>query len=171
MDDLIENVIKWADEKGILENATAQTQLLKSYQELGELAEAFMDVDKDGLIDAIGDIMVTQIILSELIGHGFKGFDNICDFRYAVQNKDRDEFGKNHSNDIVELTFLYGQLSEFIESNNATMIAICQYHILLILIKFSKLCKTTIEKCLQVAYDEIKGRTGKMENGMFVKDK
>jgi NTP pyrophosphatase (non-canonical NTP hydrolase) len=28
-----------------------------------------------------------------------------------------------------------------------------------------------IEDCLQAAYDEIKGRTGKMEGGQFVKDK
>jgi NTP pyrophosphatase (non-canonical NTP hydrolase) len=28
-----------------------------------------------------------------------------------------------------------------------------------------------IEDCLQAAYDEIKGRTGKMEGGIFVKDK
>lgn len=27
-----------------------------------------------------------------------------------------------------------------------------------------------IEDCLAAAYDEIKGRTGKMENGVFVKD-
>ena len=27
-----------------------------------------------------------------------------------------------------------------------------------------------IEDCLQAAYDEIKGRTGKMENGVFLKD-
>jgi hypothetical protein len=27
------------------------------------------------------------------------------------------------------------------------------------------------EACLQAAYDEIKGRTGKMEGGIFVKDK
>lgn len=27
-----------------------------------------------------------------------------------------------------------------------------------------------IEKCLELAYDEIKDRTGKMENGVFIKD-
>lgn len=27
----------------------------------------------------------------------------------------------------------------------------------------------TLEECLQMAYDEIKGRTGKMVNGVFVK--
>jgi len=35
------------------------------------------------------------------------------------------------------------------------------------------LCKqsgTTIEDCLDVAWDEIKNRTGKMQNGTFVKD-
>ena len=39
------------------------------------------------------------------------------------------------------------------------------------LILAAEMAGMRFEDCLQAAYDEIKGRTGKMENGQFVKDK
>lgn len=38
------------------------------------------------------------------------------------------------------------------------------------LILAAELAGLTMEECLQAAYDEIKGRTGKMVGGVFVKD-
>ena len=38
------------------------------------------------------------------------------------------------------------------------------------LILAAEMAGLRFEDCLQAAYDEIKGRTGKMENGQFVKD-
>ena len=38
------------------------------------------------------------------------------------------------------------------------------------LILAAEMAGVDFEACLQAAYDEIKGRTGKMENGVFVKD-
>ena len=39
-----------------------------------------------------------------------------------------------------------------------------------VLVNLAELTGTPIEKCIQAAYDEIKGRTGKMSNGTFIKD-
>ena len=39
------------------------------------------------------------------------------------------------------------------------------------LILAAEMAGLRFEDCLQAAYDEIKGRTGKMEGGVFVKDK
>ena len=39
-----------------------------------------------------------------------------------------------------------------------------------VLVNLAELTGTPIEDCIQVAYDEIKGRTGKMSNGTFKKD-
>lgn len=41
---------------------------------------------------------------------------------------------------------------------------------LVTLIILSELCGTDIEECLSFAYEEIKGRTGVMIDGIFVKD-
>jgi hypothetical protein len=38
------------------------------------------------------------------------------------------------------------------------------------LILAAEIAGLRFENCLQAAYDEIKGRTGKMENGVFIKD-
>ena len=40
-----------------------------------------------------------------------------------------------------------------------------------VLTLLADLVGTTLEDCVQVAYDEIKDRTGKMVDGQFVKDK
>ena len=39
-----------------------------------------------------------------------------------------------------------------------------------VLTNLAHLCGTSIEKCIDAAYDEIKNRTGKMSNGTFKKD-
>ncbi len=39
-----------------------------------------------------------------------------------------------------------------------------------VLTNLAHLCDTSIEKCIDAAYNEIKDRTGKMDNGSFKKD-
>ncbi|MEB8418966.1 MazG-like family protein [Enterococcus casseliflavus] len=95
MDELIEQVEQWAKNKG-LDKAESSKQMLKTVEEVGEVAAALARNDQDALRDGIGDVVVTLIIL-------------------ALQN----------DMDLYE--------------------------------------------CLNCAYDEIKGRTGKMVNGVFVK--
>jgi len=88
---------EWANERGILDKGDAKTQLIKLYEETGELSQSLLKDDKDGVIDAIGDSVVVLTNLAELNG-------------------------------------------------------------------------VSIETCIQSAYDEISGRTGRMVNGTFVKD-
>ena len=55
------DIIRWAEDKGILPNAKPYTQLLKAFSEMGELADAELkgkDLDTE---DAIGDVMVCLI--------------------------------------------------------------------------------------------------------------
>jgi NTP pyrophosphatase (non-canonical NTP hydrolase) len=39
-----------------------------------------------------------------------------------------------------------------------------------VLTNLAHLCDTSIEECIEAAYNEIKGRSGKMVNGTFKKD-
>jgi len=57
-------VITWAEARKILPNASSQTQLLKTVSELGELADALIKGDRDGVIDGLGDVLVTLIIVA-----------------------------------------------------------------------------------------------------------
>jgi len=58
-------VINWAKARKIIPNATSQTQLLKTVSELGELADALIKGDRVGVIDGLGDVLVTLIIVAE----------------------------------------------------------------------------------------------------------
>lgn len=97
MDELINNVFTWADEKGLIKEENATKQMLKVIEEVGETAGALAKNNRDELKDGIGDSFVTLIILANQCGY-------------------------------------------------------------------------TPSECLQAAWDEIKGRTGKTVNGVFVKD-
>ena len=58
----------WAEEKGILAQATPIKQAMKTQEELTELCNAILDKDREQIKDAIGDIMVTLIIQAKMQG-------------------------------------------------------------------------------------------------------
>lgn len=95
MNKLIKQVEQWSIDKG-LDKANPRDQFLKVVEETGEISAALARGNDAALMDGIGDVAVTLILLAQQ-----KGW--------------------------------------------------------------------TLQECLQVAYDEIKGRKGKMVNGVFVK--
>lgn len=66
--ELIENVIKWAEVRNILQKDNAKNQMLKVIEELGETASAIAKNQPDEIKDGIGDVFVTLIILSKQLG-------------------------------------------------------------------------------------------------------
>lgn len=64
-------IIEWARDKGILDKATPESQMLKTVEEVGELASALGKRDMVEIEDAIGDIAITLIIQAELCGLDF----------------------------------------------------------------------------------------------------
>jgi NTP pyrophosphatase (non-canonical NTP hydrolase) len=67
-DELSENVLVWAAEKGILVKDNAPKQMLKVLEEVGETAGALLKDKQDEIKDGIGDSLVTLIILSKQLG-------------------------------------------------------------------------------------------------------
>lgn len=61
-------VIQWAHERGLVTKENAKTQLLKSFEEMGEVARAVLKNQQEELIDGLGDVLVTLIILAEIKG-------------------------------------------------------------------------------------------------------
>lgn len=59
-------VIEWARERNLLKKENSHAQLLKTFEEMGEVARAVLKSDEVGLIDGIGDVLVTLIILAEI---------------------------------------------------------------------------------------------------------
>lgn len=59
-------VLRWAEARRIIPNSNAQTQAIKTLEEVTELLVAINANDKDAMRDAYGDILVTLIIGSDL---------------------------------------------------------------------------------------------------------
>ena len=67
-DQLIADVIRWGEDRKIIPNSTPMAQLLKTMSELGELADATLKGEREGVIDGVGDAMVTLILYCRLQG-------------------------------------------------------------------------------------------------------
>ena len=62
-------VVDWAMHRRILDESTAQFQMLKGTEEHGEMATAILNGDREELIDAIGDQLVVAIIQCAQLGY------------------------------------------------------------------------------------------------------
>tara|TARA_R110002074_G_scaffold54116_2_gene135110 strand:- start:184 stop:495 length:312 start_codon:yes stop_codon:yes gene_type:complete len=59
-------VEEWAHKKGILSKAAPMAQALKTMEECTELCTAINNKDREEIVDAMGDIMVTLIIQAKI---------------------------------------------------------------------------------------------------------
>lgn len=67
-DNVQESVINWAKERNLIKLGNAPKQLIKLSEEVGELGSAFLKNDFKEIKDAIGDIQIVLMILSEQLG-------------------------------------------------------------------------------------------------------
>ena len=68
VDNVFENIREWAQTRGIYDSGDVKTQLIKLYEETGELAQAVLKDNKDDIVDAIGDAVVVLTNLATLAG-------------------------------------------------------------------------------------------------------
>lgn len=64
MENLVSNVIGWAEDKSLIDKEKSTKQMLKVMEEVGETASALAKGNREELIDGIGDVFVTLIILA-----------------------------------------------------------------------------------------------------------
>jgi NTP pyrophosphatase (non-canonical NTP hydrolase) len=96
-DELIENITQWADDKGILFPENAPKQSMKVMEELGETMGAILKQKKtDEVIDGIGDIFVTVIILAKQLNLD----PTIC--LESAWNEIKDRKGKNVNGTFIK---------------------------------------------------------------------
>jgi NTP pyrophosphatase (non-canonical NTP hydrolase) len=61
-------IVRWAKARGIIPNATHESQVLKAVSEMGELADATAKGRDDEMKDAVGDVLACLINLCALKG-------------------------------------------------------------------------------------------------------
>ena len=60
--DIEMKVVQWGEKRGIVQNSTPYAQALKTQEELNELFEAISKDDRQAMVDAYGDILVTLVM-------------------------------------------------------------------------------------------------------------
>ena len=65
---LSNDVLVWANEKGILKPENHLKQMGKMVSEVGELCDAIIKEDKTEQLKELGDVLVTVIIIAEQLG-------------------------------------------------------------------------------------------------------
>ena len=158
---------EWAKERKIYEQLTPFDELLKTHEEVGELIKACYDNDKPAIQDAIGDVMITLINYCY-----FKGVDFIPIIRKSLERPNTTR---------VSLWFIALQVNRTLNSlifdearcnvfDTLEYISFTVCEMLKPLNSLALLEDTTLEECLNIAYNEIKNRKGRIINRKFIKD-
>ena len=154
MNELIQKIEQWANDRNIIKGSKPIDQAMKLFSEFGELAD---NVGKGrDCRDDIGDVFVVLTIMSaqmknkikipmeillddlEVKQHVIELGNFLNNFSYQCKTKKEREFS--------------------LESSIMSLIAI------------SNKLEYSLEECVQIAYDDIKDRKGIMSNGVFVKE-
>jgi NTP pyrophosphatase (non-canonical NTP hydrolase) len=78
-------VIQWGEARQIVQNSNPRAQAIKTLEEVGELIQAITDNDREAMIDAYGDILVTLVM-----GCATADLDLVTCFEHAYEQiKDR----------------------------------------------------------------------------------
>jgi NTP pyrophosphatase (non-canonical NTP hydrolase) len=78
-------VVRWGEARGIVQNSNPMAQAIKTDEEVTELFEAIAANDREAMIDAYGDILVTLVM-----GCATADLDLVSCFRHAYEQiKDR----------------------------------------------------------------------------------
>jgi NTP pyrophosphatase (non-canonical NTP hydrolase) len=68
VNNVFEDIRGWARDRGIYDSGDVKTQLIKLYEETGELSEAVLKDNMLDIVDAIGDSVVVLTNLATLAG-------------------------------------------------------------------------------------------------------
>lgn len=67
-EELKQDIIQWAQDRGIIQNSNPLAQAIKTTEEVAELLKALSKNDMDEAADAYSDTIVTLIIGAEIAG-------------------------------------------------------------------------------------------------------
>lgn len=136
-------IIEWAKERNILFPENAPKQRLKLIEECGELASAVLKNDVEKQKDSIGDVFVVLVILNKQL-NDYMIFDSEMAY-------------------IPDFNFNISDLISYYCYNNEKGLSSTLRQMALNL-------NLDLTECANIAWNEIKNRTGKTVNGTFIKD-
>lgn len=154
---LITNVQQWSIDRG-LDKADSKKQMLKLYEEFGELASGLAKGNKEVVRDSIGDVVVVLIILAQQ-----QGIRQISDFCIIFDNL-------STNNLMPRASELIGLISLRVRRKTEETIEEYSVRLISCLRTIAKRENLKFEDCLLQAWNEIKDRKGKLIDGVWVKE-
>ena len=159
MNELIQKIEQWATDRNIIKGSKPIDQAMKLFSEFGELAD---NVGKGrDCRDDIGDVFVVLTIMAKQLGHS------------TIENCEIDLWHENQ----VEVTLkdrvvlLSEKLTEFCFDAREGDVYHTVFDAVISQLKTIAIkTGTTLEECVQIAYDDIKERRGVLVNGVFIKE-
>ena len=155
LQELITNVQQWSIDRG-LDKADSKKQILKLYEEFGELASGLAKGNKEVIKDSIGDVVVVLIILAQQ-----QGVRLISDFELSHSRLSKKDI-------MLEASENVGVISNLVRRNLR-----CEAYIVYLIAYLRLIAKDEnlkFEDCLSQAWNEIKDRKGKLIDGVWVKE-
>lgn len=153
--ELREKVEQWGMDRDLYHpehGGTAESQLLKYYSEIGELADAIQKEDREKIKDGIGDAIVCLISKLKLENRT----EETKDITEVNLNDYKENFKDFNTTQLISFSV------ETAREETPTAIVF--------LILLEERLKFEFLECLEFAYNEIKDRKGKMINRTFVKE-
>lgn len=153
---LITNVQQWSIDRG-LDKADSKKQMLKLYEEFGELASGLAKGNKEVVKDSIGDVVVVLIILAQQ-----QGVEKISDFNIICNHLQPSDLMPQASETIGLISLRIKKTNDEIEEPIVRLISYLR--------TIAKYENLKFEDCLSQAWNEIKDRKGKLIDGVWVKE-
>ena len=153
---LITNVQQWSIDRG-LDKADSKKQMLKLYEEFGELASGIAKGNKEVVKDSIGDVVVVLIILAQQ-----QGLEKISDFNIICNRLQESDLMPQASETIGLISLRVRRPKSEVEEPIVRLISYLR--------TIAKYENLKFEDCLSQAWNEIKDRKGKLIDGVWVKE-
>lgn len=161
--DLDEKIMSWARCRDLDKKGTVEGQAIKTAEEVAELIIGLSKDDKDKIIDSIGDIYITLVVGNLIQGKG--------DFERAFNRAEIDSkntVGHYGAPDKAE------QIINLMMATKEVLILGYTTHtisfLLMVIMIVAGENQLNLKNCVESAYQEIKGRKGRIIDGTFVKE-
>ena len=157
MQELIKKIEQWAIDRELDKKGTVEGQSIKTAEEIAELIKGISKDDMELIKDSIGDVFVTFVIgnmldenlyVEEYYTEAKRAFKT-----YSKDKKDGINYLARSITDIIR----YGYDEDTLSFGLISLMIIVDIYSL------------DFKNCVEIAYNEIANRKGKMIDGTFVK--
>ena len=145
MNQLMQNVINWAEKRNLISSSDPKTQTLKLISDAGKLSKCL--IDKEDCRNNVGNCFVRLIILSGMDGY------NMGEFIAQSDLSKIDDTHDSVSSFMYELWQGFGRLSDAVNEGNSYRSILDD--LLIILAGIARFYNYSLEECLEIAYNHL----------------